>query len=156
MAEYRGESEDAGVGMWLGVPPRSSSEVLIDFISLNLVHWLQNPGSCYLAVVEPGCCCSVAQSCPPLCDPCQASLSITNSLNVLKLMSTESVMPSNHLILCHSLLFPPSIFPSIRVFSNELALRIRWPKCWSFSISPSKDYSGLQVICKLALPWPGS
>ena len=145
MAEYRGESEDAGVGMWLGVPPRSSSEVLIDFISLNLVHWLRNPGSCYLAVVEPGCCCSVAQSCPPLCDPCQASLSITNSLNLLKLMSTESVMPSNHLILCHSLLFPPSIFPSIRVFSNELALRIRWPKCWSFSFSnnPSNEYSEL-------------
>ena len=108
MAEYRGESEDAGVGMWLGVPPRSSSEVLIDFISLNLVHWLRNPGSCYLAVVEPGCCCSVAQSCPPLCDPCQASLSITNSLNLLKLMSTESVMPSNHLILYCPLLLPAS------------------------------------------------
>ena len=73
----------------------------------------------------------------------QASLSITNSQNLLKLMSIESVMPSNHLILCHPLLLLPSIFPSIRVFSNELALRIRWPKYWrlSFSISPSNEYS---------------
>ena len=75
----------------------------------------------------------------------QASLSITNSRSVLKLMSTESVMPSNHLILCHPLLLPTSIFPSIRVFSSESALRIRWPKYWSFSfnISPSNEYSGL-------------
>ena len=74
----------------------------------------------------------------------QASLSITNSWNLLKLMSIESVMPSNHLILCHPLL-PPSKFPSIRVFSNESALHIRWPKYWSFSfsISPSNEYSGL-------------
>ena len=78
----------------------------------------------------------------PWTAPCQASLSITNSF--LKLMSNESVMPSNHLILCHPLL-PPSIFPSIRVFSNETALCIRWPKYWSFnfSISPSNEYSGL-------------
>ena len=75
----------------------------------------------------------------------QASLSITNSWSLLKLMSIESVMPSNHLILCHPLLLPPSIFPSIRVFSNESVLRIRWPKYWSFSfsISPSNEYSGL-------------
>ena len=73
----------------------------------------------------------------------QASLSITNSRSFLKLMSIESVMPSNHLTLCHPLLFPPSIFPSIRVFSNESALCIRWPKYWSFSISPSNEYSGL-------------
>ena len=75
----------------------------------------------------------------------QASLSITNSRSLLKLMSNELVMPSNHLILCHPLLFLPSIFPSIRVFSNESALRIRWPKYWSFSfsISPSNEYSGL-------------
>ena len=75
----------------------------------------------------------------------QASLSITNSQSLLKLMSTASVMPSNHLILCCSLLFLPSIFPSNRVFSNELVLRIRWPKYWSFSfsISPSNEYSGL-------------
>ena len=75
----------------------------------------------------------------------QASLSITNSRCLLKLTSIELVMPSNHLILCHPLLLPPSIFPSIRVFSNESALLIRWPKywCFSFSISPSKEYSGL-------------
>ena len=75
----------------------------------------------------------------------QASLSITNSQSLLKLMSTESVMPSKHLILCHPLLLPPSIFPSIRVFSNYLILHIRWPKYWSFSfnISPSNEQSGL-------------
>ena len=75
----------------------------------------------------------------------QASLSITNSWSLFKFMSIESVMPSNHLILCHPLLLLPSIFPSIRVFSNESALRIRWPKYWSFSfsISPSSEYSGL-------------
>ena len=75
----------------------------------------------------------------------QASLSITNSWSLLKLMSIESVMPPNHLILCHSLLLLPSVFPSIRIFSNESVLCIRWPKYWSFSfsISPSNDYSGL-------------
>ena len=75
----------------------------------------------------------------------QASLSITNSWSLLKLMFTESVMPSNHLILCHPLLLPPSIFPSIKVFSNESALCIRWPKDWSFSfnISPSNEHPGL-------------
>ena len=76
---------------------------------------------------------------------CQASLSITISQSLLKLMSIESVMPSNHLILCHPRLFLPSIFPSIRVFSNESAVYIRWPKyrCFNFSISPSNEYSGL-------------
>ena len=76
---------------------------------------------------------------------CQASLSIANSRSLLKFMSIELVMPSNHLILCHLLLFLPSIFSSIRVFSNESVLRIRWPKYWSFSfsISPSNEYSGL-------------
>ena len=73
----------------------------------------------------------------------QASLSITNSWSLLKLMSIESVMPSNHLILCYPLLFLPSIFPSIRVFPNESVLCIRWPKYWSFSISPSNEHSGL-------------
>ena len=75
----------------------------------------------------------------------QASLATTNSWSFLKLMSIESVMPSNHLILCHPLLLPPSIFPSIRVLSNESVLHIRWPKHWSFSfiISPSYEYSGL-------------
>ena len=74
----------------------------------------------------------------------QASLSITNSRSLLKLMSIKSVMPSNHPILCHPLLLLPSVFPSIKVFSNELALCIRWPKYWSFSfnISPSNEYSG--------------
>ena len=73
----------------------------------------------------------------------QAALSFTISRSLLKFMSIVSVMPSNHLILCCSLLLLPSIFPSIRVFSNELALRIRWPEYWSFSISPSSEYSGL-------------
>ena len=92
---------------------------------------------------------SVTQSCLTLCNPMdaahQASLSITNSRMLCKLMSIESVMPSSHLILCRPLLLPPSIFPSIRVFSNKLLLRIRWPKYWSFrfSLSPSNEYSGL-------------
>ena len=75
----------------------------------------------------------------------QASLSITNSRSLLKLMSIDSVMPSNHLILCHPLLLPPSIFPSIRVFSNESVLHITWPKYWSFSfnIRTFNEYSGL-------------
>ena len=75
----------------------------------------------------------------------QASLSITNSWSLLRLMSIESVMPSNHLILCHPLLLPPSIFPNIRVFSNESVLHIRWPKYWSFSFSiiSSNEDSGL-------------
>ena len=73
----------------------------------------------------------------------QASLSITNFRSLLKLMSIELVMPSNHLILWHTLLLLPSIFPSIRVFSNDSFLHIRWSEYWSFSISPSKEYSGL-------------
>ena len=75
----------------------------------------------------------------------QASLSITNSWSLLKHMSMELVMPSNNFILCHPLLLPPSLFPSIRGFSNESVLRIGWPKYWSFtfSISPAKEYSGL-------------
>ena len=86
------------------------------------------------------------QSCLTLCDPMTtAHLSITNSQSLLKLMSIESVIPSNQLILCHPLLLLPSIFPSIRVFSNESTLRLRWPKYWSFSfsISPSNEYSEL-------------
>ena len=76
---------------------------------------------------------------------CQASLSIINSQSLLKIMSVELVMPSNHLILCHPLLFLPSLFPSIRVFSSESVLHIRWPKYWSFSFSIScfNEYSGL-------------
>ena len=93
---------------------------------------------------------SVAQSSPTVCDPMncsmtQAALSITNSQSSLKLMSIESMMPSSHLILCRPLPLLPLILPSIRVFSNESVLRIRWPKYWSlrFSISPSNEYSGL-------------
>ena len=82
---------------------------------------------------------------PPWSSACQASLSITYSWSLLKLMSIELVMPSNHLILCHPLLLSPLIFPSIRVFTIESVLHIRWPKYWSFSfsISPSNEYSGL-------------
>ena len=94
---------------------------------------------------------SVAQSCPTLCDsmnystPRQASLSITNSRCLLKLRSIESMMPSSHLILCRPLPLLPPIPPSIRVFSNESTLRMRWPKYWSFSfsITPSKEHPGL-------------
>ena len=92
---------------------------------------------------------SVAQSCPTLATPwtvaCQASPSITNSWRLHKLMPIDSMMPSNHFILCHPLLLLPSIFPSIRVFSNEFVVRIRWLKYWSFSfsISSSNEYSGL-------------
>ena len=92
---------------------------------------------------------SVTQWCPALHDPWtaahQASLSITNSQSLLKLMSIKSVMPSNHLILCHTLLRLPSIFPSIRVLSMVSVLQIGWPKYWrfSFSISSSSEYSGL-------------
>ena len=92
----------------------------------------------------------VAQSCLTLCYPWttanQASLSITNSWSLLRLVSTELLLPSDHLIFCRALLLPPSIFPSIRVFSNELALCMKWTKYWgffSFSISPSSEYSGL-------------
>ena len=86
----------------------------------------------------------VAQSCLTLCDPLDFSMQASLSI-ILKLMSIESVMPSSHLILCRPLLLLPSVFPSIRVFSNESALHIRWPKYWSFSfsISPSNEYSGL-------------
>ena len=87
----------------------------------------------------------VRLSVTPWTAACQASLSITNSWSLFKLMSIELVMPSNHLILCHPFLLLPSIFPSIRIFSNESVLHIRWPKYWSisFGISPSNEYSGL-------------
>ena len=99
---------------------------------------------------------------------CQASLSFTVSQSLLKLMSIESVMPSNHLILCCPLLLLPSIFPIINVFCNELALCIRWPKYWSFSISPPSEYSDLDfrffneniyfldcMACGILALWPG-
>ena len=90
-------------------------------------------------------CSVVSDSASPCTAACQASLSIINSQSLPKLMSIESVMPSNHLILCRPLLLLPSIFPSIRVFSKESVLYIRWPKHWifSFSICPSIEYSGL-------------
>ena len=98
--------------------------------------------------------CSVAQSCLTLCNPmtaaCQASLSFTISWSLLKLMSIESVLPFSHLVLCCSFLLLPSIFLSIRVFANKLELHIRWPKYWSFSISPFNEYSRLnsfRIIC---------
>ena len=94
---------------------------------------------------------SVAQWCLILCNPmvcrCQASLSLSLSQRLLKLMSIESTIPPNHLILCHPLLLLPSVFPSIRDFSNELVLQIRWPKYWSFSISPSNDYTSKDGLC---------
>ena len=100
----------------------------------------------------------------PWITACHLSPSITNSRSLLKLMSIEQVMPSNHLILCRSLLLPPSIFPSIRGFSKESVLCIRWPKYWSFSfsISPSKEYSRLisappaiPIIATLRACWAG-
>ena len=95
-------------------------------------------------------CCLVIQLCPTLCDSMNCSTPgfsvLTISQSLLKLMSIESVIPSNHLILCCPLLFLPSIFPIIRVFSNKLALHIMWPKYWSFSISPSNEYSGLTSL----------
>ena len=93
-------------------------------------------------------CCSVAKLCPALCDPGNCStpgfpVLHCISWSLLKLMSIESVMPSNHLILCCPFLFLPSVFPSIRIFSTESALCIRWPKYWSFNISPFSEYLGL-------------
>ena len=94
------------------------------------------------------CWCSLAKPCPTICDSwtavCQASQSFVISWSLLKLMSIESVMPSNHLVFCRPLLLP-SVFPSIRDFSSELSVHIRWSKYWSFSlsISPSSEYSGL-------------
>ena len=96
-------------------------------------------------VISHFSCSVMSDSATPWNAACQASLSITNSRNLLKFMFIESVIPSNHLILCHPLLLPPSIFLSIKVFSNESVLHIRWPKYWSFSfsISTSNEYSGL-------------
>ena len=99
--------------------------------------------------LSASCCCSVTQSCLTLCDPMNSSmpgfLFFTMSRSLLKFMSIESAMPSIYLLLCCPLLFLPSIFPNIRVFSNEPSVHIRWPKYWnfSFSISPSNKHSGL-------------
>ena len=96
--------------------------------------------------------CSVAKLCPTLCDPMDCSVTGSLSFTISHGLSIESVIPSNHLILCHPLLLPPSIFPIIRVFSNESVLRIRWPKYWSFnySISPSNEYS---VLISFRMNW---
>ena len=112
-----------------------SLSILIESGSVSLILYHSVQFSC--SVVSDSLC--------PWNTACQASLSITNSLSPPKPVSMESVMPSNHLILCRPLLLLPSIFPSIRVFSNESALRIRWPKHWSFSfhISPSNEHLGL-------------
>ena len=102
------------------------------------------------------CCSSVAQSCLTLCDPMDCSTpgfpSFTNSQSLLKFMSIESVMPSNHLTLCRPFLLLPSIFPSITVFSSESVLHIKWPKYWSFSFSirPSNEYS---VLISFRMDW---
>ena len=132
---------------WFAISFSRESSRLLDLTHIscigrqNLYHF-GKPQTAY-------CCCSVTQSCPTLCAPWnaayQSSLSFTISWSFLKLMSTESVMPSNHLILCHPLILLHSIFPSIRVFSYESALPIRWLKHWSFSfsINPSNEYSGL-------------
>ena len=112
-------------------------------VSIMLIsHSMFSAGPCVVVVQLLSC---VQLSVTPWTATCQASLSITNSRSLLKLVSIESVMPSNYFVLCHPFLFLPSIFPSIRVFSHKLALCIRWPKYWSFSFStsPSNGYTGL-------------
>ena len=130
--------------------PSSDCHTCPEYITERLKAWKGFSGSKTVVISESHY--SVQFSRSVMSDPmtpwtaaCQASLSITNSRSLLKLMSIEWVMPSNHLILCHSLLLPPSIFPSIRVFSKESVLPIRWPNYWSFSfsISPSNEYLGL-------------
>ena len=112
------------------------------FNSLSCFQFIRNCPSIFSSVKLP---CHIQFFVTPWTAAHQASLSITNTRSLLKFMSIESVMPSNHLILCHPLLLPPSIFPRIRVFSNESVLRIRWPKYWSFSFSTnlSNEYSEL-------------
>ena len=116
------------------------------FILNTTLYFTKHNAQFYICSVQFS---SFAQLCLTLCDTMncstQAFLSITNSQSLPKFMSIESVMPPNHLILCHPLLLLPSIFPSIRVFSNESVLHIRWPKYWSFSfnISPSNEHPGV-------------
>ena len=118
---------------------------LSSFINVNMTKLAKSyyTNSLQFSLVQLLSC--VRLSTTPRTAACQASLSIVNSQSLLKLMFIQSVMPSNHLILCRPLLLLPSIFPSIRVFSNESVLRIRWPKYWSFSFSirASNEYSGL-------------
>ena len=130
--------------MWIGLEKRTKIKLLWEFIYER--HWEKQKGVSQHQSVQFS---SVTQWCPTLATPWiaarQASLSITNSQSSVRLMSTVLVMPSSHLILCHPLLLLPLTFPRIRLFSNELVLRIRWPKYWSFSfsISPSNEYSEL-------------
>ena len=148
--------------------PFSSKTCFLPLLSVGIRMW-ELSRFLFLAplcVLMNFCCCSVAQSCPTLCDPmdCKASLSLTISRSLLKLMSIELVMPSSHLVLCRPLLLLPSIFPSIRAISNESALCIRWPKYWNFSFSmrTSSEYSGLisfKMTCLISLQfnkylWP--
>ena len=126
-----------GFFMWTILKVFIESAIILLLFSYILVFWPQ-----FSSVQLLSC---VRLFATPWTAAHQASLSITNSRSLLKLMSHESVMPSNYLILCHPLLLLPSIFPSIRVFFSESFLCIRWPKYWSFSfsISPSNEYSGL-------------
>ena len=137
---------DASEGPW-NIPKRDITLIMFIFYTEWDGKYCQVSNKC--RVTSYGKCSVqslslVQRFVTPWTTACQASLSITNSQSLLKLMSIESVMPSNHLILC-CLLLLPSIFPSIRIFSNESALCIRWPKYWScrFSIRPSNEYSGL-------------
>ena len=119
------------------------SKLILVWLTPWYYLWLKLVPSVYLSIQFSHSVMS--DSVTPWTTACQASLSITNCQSLPKPMSIESVMPSNHLILCHPLLLLPSIPPSIRVFSSESALRIRWPKDWSFSfnISPSNEHPGL-------------
>ena len=127
------------------------SRLVITFLPRSkclLISWLQSPSAVIFSSVQFSSVQSLSHVqlfATPWTATRQGSLSITNAQSLFKLMSIMSVMPSNHLILCCPLLLPPSTFPSIRAFSNESVLHIRWPKCWSFSfsISPSNEYSGL-------------
>ena len=120
------------------------SQQLWQLMTLSLWNWTVSSMLCFTSFTSVQLLSHVQLSMIPWTTAHQASLSTTNSQSLLKLMSTESVMPSNHVILCHPLFLSPSIFPSIRVFSSESVLQIRWPKYWSFSfsISSSNEYSG--------------
>ena len=125
------------------LPKPMSTESVMPSNHLILCHPLLFLPSIFPSISSVQSLSCVPLFATPLTTACQASLSITNSQSLFKLMSSELVMPYNHLILCHSLLLLPSIFPRIRIFSNESVLWTRGPKYWSFSISPSNEYSGL-------------
>ena len=117
------------------------------YYSLSLLSIFRGCYSVAFLFLTFCCCCSVTKSCTTLCNPMNCitpgSLSFTVSWSLLRFMSIELMMLSNHLICCYPLLLLPPVFPNIRVFSNEMALHIRWPKYWYLSISPSNEYSGL-------------